>query len=365
MNEHASAGAPASSHAGAPKWVYAAVVLPLIVGLLAACSLLVDYTRPSAVFCNDVASGCNAVRLSPYAHWGLIPTPVFGVVGFSLLTLLALLEGRTVRRLFLAAASVGALAALGLIGIQAKLGHFCVYCMFTDISALVLFGIAVLRLWFNWELPRSFAAHVPVLHGISGLLILCAAAGILVYGFRQPLPPPETLAALPLPTWIAAEIEKSAKGELLVVDFVDFECPFCREMHENLQTAIARHPRPVRTIRKHVPLRMHPHAEGAARAGICAEAQGKGDAMADALIRTEVEKLEEPTYRSLAEQLKLDLPAFDTCRTAAATTERLAADKATFQAAQGRGLPLIFLGKERLSGLQETPELEKILTKAN
>jgi uncharacterized membrane protein len=312
MTEQAGLRTPSSPIAAATRtWAYLAVLLPLVVGLVAACSLLVDYTRPSAVFCDDVASGCNVVRLSPYAHWGPIPTPVFGVVGFSLLTLLALLEGKAVRRLFLAAASVGALAALGLIVVQAKLGHFCVYCMFTDISALVLFGLAVLRLRFKWELPRALAANIPLVHGAGGLLILGAAGGVLTYGFRKPLPPPEQPLALPLPTWIAVEVEKSAKGELLIVDFVDFECPFCRQMHENVQTAIARHPQNVRTIRKHVPLRMHPHAEGAARAGICAEAQGKGDAMADALIRTEVEKLEEPTYRNFAAQLKLPYRGFD------------------------------------------------------
>src|SRR5215471_1852339 len=89
-----------------------------------------------------------------------------------------------------------------------------------------------------------------------------------------------------LPAPIAAEMKRTPPGQATVVEYVDFECPFCRRLDAVLGPLVAKHPGRVRVVRKHVPLtKIHPHAESAARASVCAEAQGQGDAMADALFR--------------------------------------------------------------------------------
>src|SRR5215471_12266119 len=89
-----------------------------------------------------------------------------------------------------------------------------------------------------------------------------------------------------LPPPIAAEMQKTPRGQATVVEYVDFECPFCRRLDDVLAPVLAKYPGRVRVVRKHVPLtKIHPHAEAAARASVCAEAQGQGDAMADALFR--------------------------------------------------------------------------------
>ncbi|HEY0253462.1 MAG TPA: DsbA family protein, partial [Kofleriaceae bacterium] len=95
-------------------------------------------------------------------------------------------------------------------------------------------------------------------------------------------------AAPVVPEVIARE---QKPGVATIVDFVDFECPFCRRFAPTLDAAIASATVPVRLVRKMTPLKIHPHAMTAALAWCCADAQGKGDAMAKALFEAPVDKL--------------------------------------------------------------------------
>src|SRR6185295_5203511 len=107
----------------------------------------------------------------------------------------------------------------------------------------------------------------------------------LVIGFnRRPIP-------VDVPPVIALEMKGTGRGKVTVVDFVDFECPFCRLTHAELAPAIEARRAKIRVARKHVPLRMHRHALDAAKAGCCGETLGKGDAMADALFSAPTEAL--------------------------------------------------------------------------
>lgn len=58
---------------------------------------------------------------------------------------------------------------------------------------------------------------------------------------------------------------------ILVVEFSDFQCPFCRSANQQLSSLVARHPDRVKLLVKHFPLDNHKFAKGAARAAACAE----------------------------------------------------------------------------------------------
>src|SRR6185503_6117111 len=89
-------------------------------------------------------------------------------------------------------------------------------------------------------------------------------------------------------------------GKINVVEFADFECPYCRALHPVLKRVIQDYPADrVHFVRKHVPLEMHELARPAARAAVCTEEQGKGEAMADALVQAE---LSEAAIRRAAQQ---------------------------------------------------------------
>ena len=172
-------------------------------------------------------------------------------------------------------------------------------------------------------------------------------------------------ACASLPEPIADERARTPPGQATVIEFADFECPFCREAHETLAPFLAHHKAEVRVVRKHVPLTgIHPHALRAALAAVCGEAQGKGDELADALFHAPATELTEEGTSSLAAGLGLDPEALRACMKEPATRARVAQDTATFDALGRGGVPTIWVEGRRFVGLQPPGVLEKAIEDA-
>ena len=62
---------------------------------------------------------------------------------------------------------------------------------------------------------------------------------------------------------------------VVIVEFADFECPFCQKVAPQLDTLWEARKDKVRFVYKFLPLSMHPHGEIAARAAVAAQLQGK------------------------------------------------------------------------------------------
>ena len=334
--------------------VIALAFLAALVGLVVSSLLLVDYVRPSPVFCEE--SGCDAVKHTIFARPLGIPLPGFGMLAFASLAVLAMLRGVWVRRMSLAlAASMGLFAAL-LLGVQKLMGSYCPFCVVTDVAAIVsLFAVAA-RVWVSVDLPRSM-----VLSAASGVVTILAVMIPVGVGFaRQPKPQAPT----GLPDPIAKEITNTPRGQVSVVDFVDFECPFCRATHAAMEPVRTKHQSQLRIVRKQVPLRMHPHARDAARAACCAEELGHGDDFAQALFSTPVDKLTPDECETLAKSMGIDTDKYRACVQSARIEERLKTDTDTFKAVHGHGLPTIWIHDEELKGEQSTEDLEDAVTRA-
>lgn len=326
----------------------AASLLPALFGLAASAALLVDYLRPRPVFC-ALGGGCDAVRHTVFAAPLGIPMPAIGVAGFLAIGVTALLPG-TRARLVELALSVGAgLMGLLLLGVQASMGDFCPYCCVADASGIASALVAAGRLWGAADAapPRALS------YAAAGGLVLAALLP-LVTGFR----------ASPVPQSIRAQIARTPRGDVTIVDFVDFECPFCRMTHAELQPLVEAHKERIRLVRLQVPLRSHPHALDAARASCCGEQLGKGEAMADALFAEPVEQLTREGCEKLAERLGLPLDAYRACVADPATGARIDEDRAEFGAAGGYALPTIWIDDLELVGSQSRAVLTQALENA-
>ncbi|HEX8452343.1 MAG TPA: DsbA family protein [Longimicrobium sp.] len=98
-----------------------------------------------------------------------------------------------------------------------------------------------------------------------------------------------------------------------VVEFSDFQCPFCRVIAARLDSLRALHPREVAVVYRHYPLRIHPHAVAAARASECAAEQGRFWEMHDAIYR-EQESIGQLRWGRFAELAGIaDSGAFERC----------------------------------------------------
>jgi uncharacterized membrane protein/predicted DsbA family dithiol-disulfide isomerase len=353
--------APPSTESRTPAtWVGWAllVALPTLLGTAVSAALLVDYLKPVPVFC-EPGGGCDRVKATSYAAWLGIPTPAFGLAAFLALGVLALLRGPRVRAMHAALATLSAVLCVNLIVVQLQMGAICKYCMVADFSALVLAGGALLRSVLAWDPPAKASHRFPVFAThprmwITGALTLGAAAAL-------PLAIGSTMKPS-VPSVIAAEMRKTPAGKVTVIDFVDFECPFCRMTHLEFSPVLAANAANVRVVRKQVPLSMHEHARDAARTACCGELLGQGDRIADALFTAK--DLTKEGCEKLAVDNGLDLAAYRSCIADPKTDARIEAERAEFKAARGKGLPTIWIDGEKLEGAQPQEKLEAALSRA-
>ncbi len=328
----------------------ALLALALIaVGLAASGALLVDYTTHAPVFCAE-GGGCEALRETVFAMPFGVPLPAIGLLAFFSLGMLAVMRGPRVRLANLLAAGLGGLVGLGLLVVQVVVGHFCPFCTATDIAAVALAVLAVDRREAEWDPPKGAVAAVLMSSGLA----LATVAPFLWANSR-----PEGL-----PRVIARELAQTPKGQVTIVDFVDYQCPFCRQMQARLAPALAAEKGRFRVVRKMVPLtRIHEHALDAAKASCCADVLGKGDAMAEALFETKVEDLTPEGCEHLATSLGLSLDAYRACLASPETEARLARDRHDFDeaAAKGDGLPLMWVGTNKMMGARDEATIARVL----
>jgi len=320
-------------------------LLPVLAGLVASAMLVVDYTRPAPVFCTE-GGGCDALRHTAFAMPLGVPLPALGMAGFLALGVSSLFAGPRARLVQLALAAAAGLVGLSLLVAQLELGTFCPYCCVADGSGILAALVASARLWLSANVPAP-----RLLVYVGGALLAVAPAVPLVAGFRVST----------VPQVIRDEMAATPHGVVTVVDFVDFECPFCRMTQAELQPLLASHAGQVRLVRRQVPLRMHAHAMDAARAACCADKLGQGEAMAEALFSAPVEQLTREGCEKMAQRVGLSLGPYQSCVADPATDALIAADKAEFQAAGGFALPTLWIGESPIVGAQPREKLEEAL----
>jgi protein-disulfide isomerase len=148
-----------------------------------------------------------------------------------------------------------------------------------------------------------------------------------------------------MPPYVAA---LASAGKINVVEFSDFECPFCRALHPVLERALAPYGDRAHFVRKVYPLPSHAHGQDAARAYICAQAQGRGEEVADALFAaTDVSAAACVRH---AAALALDLALFERCLRDPATQRLLVRQIDAIARSGMRGLPTVWIGDQVIEG---------------
>lgn len=128
-----------------------------------------------------------------------------------------------------------------------------------------------------------------------------------------------------------------------IVEWADFECPYCGLAAPVLKQLVARYPDQVQLVFKHYPLSAHPNADQAARAAVAAQKQGKFWPVQQALFASQREGLGELQVRAIAREQDLDMKRFEADRTSEATADVVAADRKQADALGLRGTPMIFI----------------------
>lgn len=128
-----------------------------------------------------------------------------------------------------------------------------------------------------------------------------------------------------------------------VVEWADFQCPYCAMITPLLQDIAEARKESVRLVFKHYPLSAHPNSEKAARASVAAQRQGKFWQMEKALFEGQAAGLEDRQIVEIARKLGLDLKQFDADRASEETADVVAADRKQAERLGLAGTPMIYL----------------------
>ncbi|MBI2475002.1 DsbA family protein [Candidatus Uhrbacteria bacterium] len=107
-------------------------------------------------------------------------------------------------------------------------------------------------------------------------------------------------------------IRGDKNSPITVVEYSDFECPFCGRFHPTMQQVMTDYSGKVRWIYRHYPLSFHPDALPAANAAECASEQNKFWEYADKLFANQ-DSLGDDFYKQTATELGLNVSQWQTC----------------------------------------------------
>jgi len=112
-----------------------------------------------------------------------------------------------------------------------------------------------------------------------------------------------------------ARLLGTVDAPVTIVEFADFECPYCQEVEQSLQKVMEKYKGKVRLGFRDFPLRqIHPGAQLAAEAARCAGEQGRYWEYHDVLYTNQA-KLDQGSLREYARTVNLDLARFEACLT--------------------------------------------------
>jgi len=134
-----------------------------------------------------------------------------------------------------------------------------------------------------------------------------------------------------------------------LVEFADFECPFCQHIAPELDELWEKKKTKLRFVFKFMPLSMHPRGGPAARAAIAAQAQGKFWEMHHQLFAN-ASRLEDNDLDGYASAIGLDLTRFHADMDSPATKARLDADRKVADELGVKGTPTIFINGRQFDG---------------
>ena len=175
------------------------------------------------------------------------------------------------------------------------------------------------------------------------------AAGALVEHKRELLDDPETPVA------------GNPKGDVSLVEFFDYRCPYCKQVVPALEALLAKD-KQLRFVYKEFPV-LGPDSVHAARAALAARKQGKYEAMHRALM-TVKGQIDEPAIIKVAASVGLDVERLKADMAAPEIDRALKANIKLAEALEIHGTPGFVIGDEIVPGAVSLETLKQLIDAA-
>jgi protein-disulfide isomerase len=158
-----------------------------------------------------------------------------------------------------------------------------------------------------------------------------------------------------------------ANAPVTIVEFSDFQCPFCSRLTPTMQEVEKKYGDKVRVVFRQYPLPFHQNAQKAAEASLCAQDQGKFWEMHDAMFANQQE-LGVDQLKAKAAELGMNADKFNKCVDSGEKAAAIQADQKAGSAAGVSGTPAMFINGRFINGAvpidQITPVIDDELRRA-
>ena len=164
-----------------------------------------------------------------------------------------------------------------------------------------------------------------------------------------------------------SSIKGPKNAPVTIVEFMDFQCPFCLRFHPVIEEILKTYPEKVNYVLKNFPLNFHPQAKPAAKAALAAKEQGKYWEMVELLLQNN-KNLTDEKFEELAKSLGLNTEKFmkDYKEKDAEWEKLIQEDMALAQKVAVRGTPTFYINGRKTKARDLATfkkEIDEILNK--
>lgn len=150
------------------------------------------------------------------------------------------------------------------------------------------------------------------------------------------------------------------KAPVEIIEFSDFQCPFCEAAFPTVKQVLAKYGDQVRLTYRHYPLPNHPNARPAAEAAACAAEQNRFWEYHDRLFVNQ-SKLAENDLKEHAQAVGLDAAAFSSCVASHKYAKQIDEDLEAGNKVGVSGTPAFFVNGRILSGAQPYDVFRRVI----
>ena len=159
------------------------------------------------------------------------------------------------------------------------------------------------------------------------------------------------------------ETGNNSNAPVTIVEFFDYQCPFCLKTNRAVEKAIKNHPGKVHLVLKNLPLSIHPDSALAHQAALAAGEQGRFWEMHD-LLFANYNKIKLPDLLHYAQQLHLDVPRFQKALASGRFRHVIEDDRAMARGLGVSSTPTFFINGKSLIGQLSAEKLNAAIDEA-
>ncbi|HEX8830879.1 MAG TPA: thioredoxin domain-containing protein [Longimicrobium sp.] len=215
-----------------------------------------------------------------------------------------------------------------------------------------------------------------VTNALTGILVVCAVIITTAVVRREFFPSARaatTSGGLPQPAPVKDWQTLSSAGRLIgspdapfkLVEFSDYQCPFCKTLNTTIVDLQKKYPGRVAVVYRHLPLKGHAHAVAAAAAVECAGEQGRFEPLNHLLFERQ-DSIGVTPWEKLAHEAGVpDTTRFRVCRGEPRIQKRIDEDMAAAKSAGFTGTPTLVIRDKSVTAAVPLDTLERWIERAD